>query len=214
MQNESIDSVRVLLPLAPGAEDLEAVTIIDLLRRARWQVSVAGLVPGPVTCARGTVIVPDALLDDLRGETFDVIVLPGGLPGANHLRDHVGLRQLLQAQYQKRRWVAALCAAPKALAAAGILEGRRFTAYPGALEGTPFTPSGAAVEVDPPVITGRGPGSAMEFALTLIEQLAGPVARAAVEDPLLCEPARSNRARPTPQRNSPAITRPSASSTA
>ena len=179
------EDIRVLVPLAPGAEELEAVTVIDLLRRAGFTVVVAGLDDGPVQCSRGVVIVPDQPLAEVLNEDFDLIVLPGGLPGADHLRDDSRVQSLLLRQSDAGRLVGAICAAPKALASAGLLKGRRVTSYTGALDesGTPST--GAAVEVDAGVVTGRGPGVAMDFALTLIEQLAGVEARARVEGPLL-----------------------------
>ena len=176
---------KVLIPLAPGAEELEAVTIIDLLRRARFEVIVAGLEPGPVICSRGTVIQPDTGLDAVLGDAFDLIVLPGGLPGADHLRDDPRVQELLRKQAARDGYLAAVCAGPKALAQAGLLEGHRVTSFTGALDGTGIESSGAPVEVDGRIVTGRGPGAAMDFALTLIEQLAGREARDAVEGPLL-----------------------------
>jgi protein deglycase len=176
---------RVLVPLAEGAEELEAVTIIDLLRRAGFTVVVAGLKPGPVRCARGTVIVPDRTLDAIQGGDFQLVVLPGGLPGADHLRDDPRILALLRDQARSGGMIGAVCAAPKALARAGLLDGVRATAYPGALDESGVTATGAAVEIDGQIVTGRGPGVAMDFALTLIEQIAGPGARAQVEGPLL-----------------------------
>ena len=183
--SQAPENIRVLVPLAPGAEELEAVTIVDLLRRAGFTVVVAGLDEGPVRCSRGTVILPDQPLAAVLNEDFDLIVLPGGLPGADHLRDDARVQSLLLRQSDAGRLVGAICAAPKALASAGLLTGRRATAYTGALDesGTPST--GAAVEIDAGVVTGRGPGVAMDFALTLIEQLAGAEARTRVEGPLL-----------------------------
>jgi 4-methyl-5(b-hydroxyethyl)-thiazole monophosphate biosynthesis len=179
------EDIRVLVPLAPGAEELEAVTIIDLLRRAGFTVVVAGLESGPVTCSRGTVILPDRPLVEVMDEDFDLVVLPGGLPGADHLRDDPRVQSLLLRQSDAGRLLGAICAAPKALASAGLLTGRRVTAYTGALDESGTASTGAAVEVDAGVVTGRGPGVAMDFALTLIEQLAGAEARARVEGPLL-----------------------------
>ncbi|MGM0552373.1 MAG: DJ-1 family glyoxalase III [Pseudomonadota bacterium] len=175
----------VLLPLATGAEELEAVTVIDLLRRAQFEVTVAGLEDGPVSCSRGTVIVPDTTLDSVIGQDFDLIVLPGGLPGANHLRDDPRVQECLRDQAARDGWLGAICAGPKALAEAGLLEGRRVTAFSGALDEAGIPSTGAPVEVDGKVITGRGPGVAMDFALTLIERLAGREARDQVERPLL-----------------------------
>ena len=165
-----------LVPLAQGCEELEAVTVIDLLRRAGIEVISAGLGDGPVTASRGVVLIPDIRLADILEEEFDMVVLPGGLPGADHLAADARLRRLLQRMADSGRYTAAICAAPKVLAAAGLLDGRRATAYPGILEAlsaTTIAIDGGAVVRDGKVITSRGPGTAMEFALELIALLAG-----------------------------------------
>ena len=174
----------VLVPLAQGCEELEAVTVIDLLRRAGIEVTSAGLDDGPVRASRGTVLVPDTTLDAVMDRDFDMIVLPGGLPGADHLEQDTRIQALLRRMADADRYTAAICAAPKVLAAAGLLAGRRATSYPGVLE--KLQVEGLQV-VDQPVveddriITSRGPGTAMDFALTLIEKLAGRARRDEVE---------------------------------
>ncbi len=179
----------VLIPLAPGCEELEAVTIIDLLRRARLEVVVAGLRgDGVVEASRGTRLLPDLALDAVAQRDFRMVALPGGLPGADHLAADERVLGLLRRVHAQGGWVAAICAAPKVLARAGLLDGRRATSYPGALEG--LTVPGlqyleAPVVVDERVVTSRGPGTAMDFALTLVECLAGADRRAEVEGPLL-----------------------------
>ncbi len=179
---------RVLIPLAQGCEELEAVTLIDLLRRAGIEVVTAGLEPGPVTASRGTVLLPDSTLDTVLEETFDMMVLPGGLPGALHLDEDPRVHQLLRRHHSEGRFTAAICAAPKVLANAGLLDGRSATSYPGAIIATDFprvslidTP----VVVDGKVVTSRGPGTAMDFALQLIELLVGRAQRDEVESKLL-----------------------------
>ncbi len=179
---------RVLVPLAQGCEELEAVTVIDLLRRAGIEVVTAGLEPGPVKCSRGVVLMPDTTLDQVLSEDFDMVVLPGGLPGADHLQQDERIRSLLQRMAGEGRYTAAICAAPKVLASAGLLEGREVTAYPGVLESMSL--SGVRLTSDPvvadgKVITSRGPGTAMDFALALIERLLGESARREVEAPLM-----------------------------
>jgi 4-methyl-5(b-hydroxyethyl)-thiazole monophosphate biosynthesis len=172
----------VLVPLAPGCEELEAVTIIDLLRRAGITVVTAGLEAGPVVASRGVVLVPDMLLDEVLEQDFDMIVLPGGAGGAQRLEADDRVRQLLQRLAAAGRYTAAICAAPKVLATAGLLEGRQATAYPGTLDGLPgLQPSTAAVVQDGLVITSRGPGTAMDFALKLVQLLCGPEQRQQVE---------------------------------
>lgn len=172
----------VLVPLAQGCEEVEAVTIIDLLRRANVDVVVAGLEEGPITASRGVVLVPDINLDEVLDRDFDMVVLPGGTGGAQRLEADARIAELLQRMAQNDRYIAAICAAPKALASAGILEGRRATAYPGTLDGlSGLTPSSAAIVQDGRVITSRGPGTAMDFALTLVELLCDRKKRDEVE---------------------------------
>lgn len=175
---------RALVPLAQGCEELEAVTLIDLLRRAGVEVVTAGLQPGPVKASRGVVLVPDTTLDEVMAQPFDLIVLPGGLPGADHLDRDPRIHTLLRRLSAEGRYTAAICAAPKVLAGAGLLEGKRATSYPGVLERMELP----QVEVDlqpvvrdGQVVTSRGPGTAMEFALTLIELLCGDAKRREVE---------------------------------
>ena len=183
---------KVLIPLAQGCEELEAVTIIDLLRRANIKVVTAGLNDQPVTASRGVVLVPDTTLNDLLVDNkineFDMVVLPGGLPGADNLKQDQRIRTLLKNQIHAGKIVAAICAAPKVLAASGLLDKRKATAYPGTLEQLKLNStdiSTEAVLIDGPVITSRGPGTAMDFALTLIQQLSGKETRDIVESGLV-----------------------------
>ena len=178
----------VLVPLAPGCEELEAITITDLLVRAGIKVTTAGLDDQPVRASRGACLVPDTSIDKVLNETYDMIVLPGGLPGADHLRDNEDVLQLLRRHAQSGQYVAAICASPRALAAAGVLDNKTITVFPGALNAVdlPSTQiNDTAVEVDGKVITSRGPGTAMDFALTLIELLAGRTKRDEVEQQLV-----------------------------
>lgn len=178
----------ILIPLANGCEELEAVTLIDLFRRAGFQVITAGLEPGPVRCSRGTTILPDQTLDEARDGRYDLMVLPGGQPGADHLNADPRIHALLKKLSAEGRYVGAICAAPKVLADAGLLKGKQATAFPGVLEamdlGSDTKLTAAAVQRDGNVITSKGPGTAMDFALDLIELLAGPDKRRQVEEPL------------------------------
>jgi len=171
----------VLVPLAQGCEELEAVTIIDLLRRAGIVVTTAGLDKQKVTASRGVVLVPDTELDIALEQDYDMIVLPGGLPGADHLDNDPRLRERLISMASTGKMVAAICAAPKVLASTGILEGKKLTCYPGVLDNS----EGTAVVEDGNVITSRGPGTAMDFALSLIEKLVGKEKRDEVEKGLV-----------------------------
>lgn len=180
--------MRVLVPLAQGCEELEAVTIIDLLRRAEIEVVTAGLTDGPVTASRGTVLVPDTTLAAVVDQMFEMIVLPGGLPGAQYLEEDSRLYTMLRRHAEQGAYTAAICAAPKVLAVAGLLDDRQATCYPGCVEPDAFprlTLIDAPVVNDGRVITGRGPGAAMDFALELIAALVGPERRDQVEAALI-----------------------------
>lgn len=175
---------RVLIPLAQGCEELEAVTIIDLLRRAQIEVVSAGLAPGPVTGSRGTVLVPDTTLADALTQEFDMLVLPGGQPGATNLERDARVIALLQRMAAAGKYTAAICAAPQVLAVAGLLDDRRATSYPGAVDAGQFPRIHLVTEDvvrDGTVLTSRGPGTAMDFALALIDVLAGRSVRDRVE---------------------------------
>ncbi len=175
---------RVLVPLAQGCEELEAVTVIDLLRRAGIDVITAGLDTRPVTASRGVVLVPDTVLDAAMDLDFEMMVLPGGLPGADNLDRDPRIHEILARIRERGGFTAAICAAPRVLAGAGLLDGKKATAYPGVLDNRDFP----RVEMDPApvvrdgrVITSRGPGTAMDFALELIEALVGKEKRDEVE---------------------------------
>ncbi len=172
----------VLVPLAQGCEELEAVTIIDILRRAGITVVSAGLDAQPVRGSRGTVLVPDTTLDEAMKQTFDMVALPGGQPGTNNLKADARIVTLTQQMAQQGKYVAAVCAAPSVLATAGLLDGKRATSFPRALDPFPkVQQQPEAVVEDGKIITSRGPGTAMDFALALVEKLAGRAKRDEVE---------------------------------
>lgn len=176
----------VLVPLANGCEELEAVTVIDLLRRAGVEVVTAGLEHEPVKASRGVVLVPDTDIDSALQREYDMVVLPGGGPGAERLQQDTRIAELLRKMADSGKFTAAICAAPKVLAHAGLLAGKRATAYPGILDGEKdIQLQTEPVVTDGKVITSRGPGTAMDFALTLIETLAGRDKRDEVEKGLV-----------------------------
>lgn len=178
----------VLVPLAQGCEELEAITITDLLVRAGMEVTTAGLDDQPVTASRGARLIPNINIDAALNKIYDLIVLPGGLPGADHLRSDERVQTLLKVHAQNDKYIAAICAAPQALASAGLLRGKRATAYPGTLEklnDDTIEICNSAIEIDGKIITSRGPGTAMDFALTLIELLEGAIQKEKVNSQLL-----------------------------
>ncbi|WP_252272601.1 DJ-1 family glyoxalase III [Pseudomonas subflava] len=179
---------RALIAVADGVEDIETVTLIDVLRRAEVEVVVASVENRRMfTCARGTRVTADAMLVDVLAQDFDLIVLPGGMPGAQHLAEHEPLADKVRQQARAGKLFAALCAAPAlALQAYGVLRQRRMTCYPAfsdRLSGCTFVDQ--PVVVDGNCITSQGPATALEFALTLVEQLAGKGKRKAVAEAML-----------------------------
>jgi 4-methyl-5(b-hydroxyethyl)-thiazole monophosphate biosynthesis len=184
---------RVLLLLAEGFEEIEAVTVVDLLRRAGIEVCSAALAPdarfgsGLVCGSHGIAMRADALLADVDDAGFDMVVLPGGMPGAENLKQDVRVLALLERASSRGGYLAAICAAPSVLAHAGLLDDRAATSFPGFLDAQ-STPglqlSTAPVVIDGRIVTSRGPGTAIDFSLTLIELLVGCSVREQVESRL------------------------------
>lgn len=172
----------VIVPLAQGCEEMEAVIIIDILRRGGVNVTTAGLDQHPVRCSRGTVLVADSTLDEALKHPYDMVVLPGGQPGTNNLKADPRILALVQQMSTQGKFVSAICAAPSVLATAGILHGKQATSYPGALDAfADVRKQAAAIVEDGKILTSRGPGTAMDFALTLLEKLTGHAKRVEVE---------------------------------
>lgn len=165
---------KVLVPLAPGFEEIEAVTVIDILRRAGTEVTVAGAVEGQVEGRSKIKLDPDVLLDSVAPDRFDMIVLPGGALGAEHLKKNPKVRQILEETDRRGGYLTAICAAPIVLSAAGLLNGKNITSHPSVqsdlAEGKY---SEERVVVDGRIVTSRAPGTAMEFAMKLVEILEG-----------------------------------------
>ncbi len=165
---------KVVILLADGFEELEAVAIADVLRRAEIEVVLAGLHDGPVASSRKIRVLPDTVIDTVKAEAFDMIVLPGGQPGADNLNADPRVRELIRQFYGNGKLTGAICAAPYVLANAGVLDGRHatsFPAYKGKL-GTAVYEEKSVVE-DGNVLTSRGPGTAVAFGLSIVARLSG-----------------------------------------
>ncbi len=170
---------RVLVPIADGSEDIESIATVDVLRRAGAEVTVASVADPQITASRGTRITADALISECVTLTYDCIALPGGMPGAEHLRDSEPLIALLQRQKQSGRLIAAICAAPAVvLKHHGLLDNVKATCHPSFHNRLdPNQLSRNRVVVDGNIITSQGAGTAVEFALTIVEHLIGPAKR-------------------------------------
>jgi 4-methyl-5(b-hydroxyethyl)-thiazole monophosphate biosynthesis len=179
---------KVLIPLAQGCEELEAVTLINILRRAKISVVTAGLDDHPVEGSRGTILLPDTTLDAASGEAFDMILLPGGATGTDNLCKDARIGGLLKKAAEAGKFIGAICAAPRVLAQAGLLNGKTATAYPGMLNPADYpevTVTDAAIEDAGLIMTSRGPGTAMDFALAIVEKLTNAETRKSVEEALV-----------------------------
>ncbi len=166
----------VYLFLAPGFEEVEAITPLDYLRRCEELevCSVSILDTKVVTGSHGISVVADRTISEVTLDDADMIILPGGMPGTLQLEMSAPLQQLIDQAVAKELWIAAICAAPSILGHKGLLEGRRATCYLGfetQLTGATYT--GAEVEVDGKFITARGAGVAAQFSFAIIEQLLG-----------------------------------------
>lgn len=178
--------MKALVAIANGSEEMEAVIIIDTLRRAEWDVTVAGL-SDTITASRGVKIVPDTTWDQIHPDDFDILLLPGGFGGTEAFMQHAGVQQALRDFNAKGKWIGSICAAALALNEAGVLNGRRFTCYPGVEQKLPadIQPVNEAVVVDDHLITSQGPGTAFEFALKVIAECGSPNKSAEVRAGLL-----------------------------
>ena len=177
---------KVLVPLATGFEEIEAVTIIDILRRADVDVVIAGLQKKQVVGAHGVRVQADAHIREMKSSDFDMIVLPGGLPGAINLQKDEIVQKLLKDFDSQDKYIGAICAAPIALQSAGVLKDR-YTCYPSfesniREEGYE---SGDDVIVDANITTSRGPATAMKFALSIVSKLCGDAKSEDIKNQLL-----------------------------
>ena len=166
---------RVLIPLAEGFEEVEALTVVDVLRRAEVEVVTASIgVARTVTGKHAIPVIADALLGDVADDAFDMVVLPGGVPGVPNLDADPTVARVVRAAAARDSWVCAICAAPSVLGNLGLLEGRDATIHPAWRD--KLSCGGYSEETvvrDGRFITSRGAGTALPFALTLAKLLAG-----------------------------------------
>jgi len=169
--------MKALVVLAEGFEELEAAAPITILRRAQVEVTVAGLAAGPLKGARGITFVPDTTLDAVRDQPFDLVVLPGGMPGTTNLKESPLVERVVRAAVERGAFVAAICAAPTVLAKLGLLAGKRATSHSSvrdelAKAGVTLVTNVAVVQ-DGKFVTSRGAGTAVPFGLHLVRILLG-----------------------------------------
>ena len=177
---------KVIVFLAEGFEEIEAISIIDVLRRAEVSVTTVSISKEKeVKGAHNVPVVADKLFDEVDFASYDMIVLPGGMPGAKNLQEHEGVIKQIEA-FEKNKQIGAICAAPMILGGMGLLKGKRATCYPGfEAELIEANITNEAVTVDGNITTGKGPAFAMQFALQLVETLAGKGTRNEVSNGLL-----------------------------
>ncbi|MBI5057331.1 MAG: DJ-1/PfpI family protein [Nitrospirae bacterium] len=177
---------KVAVILADGFEEVEAMAIIDVLRRAEIDVAVTGLHDGHVVSARKVKVIPDTVIDNVKADDFDMIVLPGGQPGSDNLNADKRVKDLIRDFHGKGKLAAAICAAPYVLANAGILEGKHVTSFPAYRErlGNSVYEEKVVVE-DGNILTSRGPGTAICFGLAIVRRLAGKEKAQKIKDAML-----------------------------
>jgi len=163
---------NLLIPISNGFEEIEAITIIDVCRRANIKVVIAGIESLEIIGSHGIKIISDEIIEKVSSDDFDMIVLPGGLPNAFTLADNEKVQSLLKEFKNKNRKIGAICAAPYALFTAGVLK-NAYTCYPGFHSNITHDgyKSDDTVVVDRNITTSQGPSTAMAFALSLVEQL-------------------------------------------
>lgn len=165
---------KALVLLAPGFEEIETITVVDILRRAGIDVTMAGTIDGPIIGSRRIRVMADISMDQALDRDFNMVVLPGGQPGTKHLGKDPRVKKILDHAVARETSVSAICAAPSILNMFGFLSGKKATSHPSVrsmMEGVDYSED--RVVVDGNWITSRSPGTAMEFAFCLVEHLVG-----------------------------------------
>ncbi|MCA9508458.1 MAG: DJ-1/PfpI family protein, partial [Myxococcales bacterium] len=165
---------NILVAVADGCEELETISIIDILRRADFGVRVCSIMDRQITCALGTKLIADSVFIDEEIDDYDAIVLPGGTNGAENFAQYTPLLEELNNFFNKKKIIAAICASPAIVfAKRGWLENKKATCYPALRDMLPHYVDKPVV-VDANIITGQGPASAMEFAFAIAQHLSSP----------------------------------------
>lgn len=165
---------KVLIPLADGFEEIEALAVVDILRRAGVEVIVAGTTEGPIQGRNMIKVIADIYIDSVKDQDFDMIVLPGGGVGTENLKKDIRIKEIVERLNKKGRFITAICAAPTILSAFGITAGKTITSHPtvkSMFHKERFSED--RVVSDGNIITSQGPGTAIEFAFKLVEVLLG-----------------------------------------
>ena len=165
--------MKVMVPLAQGFEEVEAFTVVDVLRRAGIQVDTVGIVGSVVEGAHGVKVMADKRLAQILPEEYNAIILPGGNPGYINLGRSSQIIEIIKRFNAQNKLIGAICGAPLILAKEGLLDNKRATIYPG-MEKELSYPRDKTVVIDGNIVTSQAAGTAMEFALRIVEKLLGP----------------------------------------
>ncbi len=180
--------VNVLLPVADGTEEMEAIITADVLRRAKWKVTIATINKEMVLMSREVRIIADAGMSEVIDRDYDLIVLPGGAYGVENFLKNNTLLNIINKAAMQNWWIAAICAAPLVLNKLKLLEGKKFTCHPSVKDKlAPLVPSEERVVIDGKLITAQGPGISFEFALKIIEAIEGKARAEAMRKELLLQ---------------------------
>lgn len=166
-----MSNIHILVPLAEGFEEIEAIVPIDIWRRAGFKVTTVGLKEGMVQASRQTIHFPDTTLVTMIDEPFNLIYIPGGRPGADNLAAEASLLERLRRQVAEDQWIAAICAGPLVLAKAGLLKSKLFACHPSVVSELQPPEKEQRVVVDGKLVTGQAAGSAMDLAFTVVRLL-------------------------------------------
>ncbi len=178
---------KIAIFMANGCEEIEGLTVVDILRRANQEITMVSITEDRmVTSSHGVTFQTDACIDEVDFSSYDGVVLPGGLPGTNHLGDCPKVVETIKAFHQQGKLVGAICAAPSVLGKNGLLEGKNGTSYPGYEDEMPgCTYLQQSVVRDGNIITSRGMGTSIDFALEIVSYFSGKETAAALADKII-----------------------------